>query len=164
MCAAIHCLGGGWPDRDGGCPLWRGHFSETILLSPCYPGTRGSSPPLPWGCPRRWNLPPGNCALNQDPPPRWRGGLPANPPAPGLPFCPVAACTCSWVWRAVPAGPSSPLFLVPSSGCPLTWGSGHSYLDVPLYSFTLNISILSISLILIISYFSHQFYYFTITY
>ena len=38
-------------------------------------------------------------------------------PAPGSPFCPVAAC--SWAWREVPAGPGSPLFLLPSSGRPL---------------------------------------------
>ena len=39
-------------------------------------------------------------------------------PAPGSLYCPVAAC--SWAWRAVPAGPGSPLFLLPSSGRPLT--------------------------------------------
>ena len=41
-------------------------------------------------------------------------------PAPGSPYCPVAACR--WAWGAVPAGPSAPLFLLPSSGRPLTSG------------------------------------------
>ena len=39
-------------------------------------------------------------------------------PAPGSQLCPVAACL--WAWRAVPAHPDSPLFLLPSSGSALT--------------------------------------------
>ena len=39
-------------------------------------------------------------------------------PAPGSPFCPVAACL--WAWRAVPVGPGATLFHLPSSGRPLT--------------------------------------------
>ena len=38
--------------------------------------------------------------------------------APGSPLCLVAACL--WAWRAVPSGPNAPLFLLPSSGRPLT--------------------------------------------
>ena len=52
---------------------------------------------------------------------RLRAGGPVSlliHPAPGSPFCPVAACR--WAWRAVPGGPGSLLFLLPSSGRPLT--------------------------------------------
>ena len=38
--------------------------------------------------------------------------------APRSPICPVEACL--WAWRAVPASDGAPLFLLPSSGSPLT--------------------------------------------
>ena len=40
------------------------------------------------------------------------------PAAPGCDLCPVAACL--WAWRAVPAPPQAPLFILPSTGRPLT--------------------------------------------
>ena len=39
-------------------------------------------------------------------------------PAPGSPLCPVAACLAAW--KAVPAPVTAPLFLLPSTGRPLT--------------------------------------------
>ena len=42
-------------------------------------------------------------------------------PAKNSSLCPVAAC--SWAWRAAPAPPGAPLFLLSSSGSPLTSAS-----------------------------------------
>ena len=96
--------------------------SPTSSLNPPLGGGGGSPPALPLRC-----LPGGGAllvnGLNYNYKTRLRGAAPTTlmiAPARGSPFCPVNAFLWAWRPRAFPASPSSPLFLLPSSGYPLT--------------------------------------------